>query len=631
MHIIKVEIITWVITTMPPDKKKPVMKKSGKGKQSKARRLDGLEQLISLQTASTSIISKLELGEVLNTVTCEMTNLLNAKACVLAEWDVEKNVLRVLSEHRPDEEGEVEADTNEYPIEGYPSIKKTLVEKKEVQICVSDKDITKPELDMLQAAEAKSLLLLPLVFQDRVVGLVELYSSEEDKYEEKEIIFAKLLSDLAAIAIKNTLLFETAQKEIERRERLEEKLQHDALHDTLTGLPNRTLFLDRLRHVIIRTKRSRNELFAVLLVDLDKFKVVNDSMSHLAGDELLARTARLLEECVREADTVSRYGGDEFLILLEGVEGIDEVTHISKRIQEKISMPLEIQENEILISASTGIVMSSSEYVNPEEYIRDADIAMYHVKMKGKGRYQIFTDDLRSSFFKRLTLESDLQRAIKNEEFDLHYQPILSLETRKIKGFEALLRWEKSRLGPIYPNEFIPLAEETGHIVELGYWVIKEACEQLLRWHKKYTQIPHWQMSINISSKQLYQPDFVENVENIIREIGVDPGNIIFEITESAYIGETAFVAKSLRRLQELGIKVYLDDFGTGYSALSYIDDFPIDALKIAGSFVTSFNPEDKKRGMIHTIIRMAQDFGLEIVAEGIETADQANKLGDIG
>ncbi|TES93336.1 MAG: EAL domain-containing protein [Anaerolineales bacterium] len=776
--------------------------------QSESVRLEILQQLVSLHTASTAIVSKLDLKEVLDTVTREMTQILNAKSCALSEWDHEKDILKTLSEHWPEDWGEVELDTDEYPLTKYPFAAKVLHEKKEAQLFASQPDIDPKEYKLMDRFEMKSILLLPLVFQERVIGLVELYDEDEREYTDQEIIIAKFLANLAAIAIENAKLFtdtirsyeeqmalrssalvisstldlsktltqiavqicqlldatsayisryhietkssrvvaeyysehasekervsdmgvvydhskemqqvdkllasgepdvyhindpdldgttqayleryggksvleipikigedfsafvevwetrhkrifteneislcqafatqaaiaidnaqlfEMTQQEIQRRERIEEKLQYDALHDTLTDLPNRTLFLDRLGHVMARSKRLKDEEFAVLYVDLDKFKIINDSLGHPAGDDVLVRISLLIKEAVREIDTVSRYGGDEFLVLLESIKGVEEAIAVSDRIREKINTPMTIRDREVLISASSGIVMNASEYENPEEYIRDADIAMYHVKMNDKGQHQVFNPEMRSSFFKRLTLESDLRRAIDNEEFTLVYQPILSLTNRHIIGFEALLRWETHALGSIYPNEFIPLAEETGLIVELGYWVIRQACKQIVLWQKKYPQDPPMAISVNISSKQLAHKDFTRIVEETIADIGLAPESLILEITESVFIGETMVAGETLKTVRDLGIRVHLDDFGTGYSALSYIDEFPVDAIKIARSFVTSFNPFEKKRGLVHTIVSMAQDFGLEVVAEGIETPEQALKLGDIG
>jgi diguanylate cyclase (GGDEF)-like protein len=589
------------------------------------------EQLVTLHAASMAILSNLEAKDVLDTVVREMTTMLNAKACTISEWDQEKNLIRTLSGYWPEEWGNTAMDITEYPIADNPSTKKALTDGEVIQLKTPQSVSTPKQLDIFKEANSKTRLLLPLVYQNRVNGLIEVFNTEDCNYSNEEIVVAKLLTNLAAIALENAKLYETAQNEIERRQRIEEKLQHDTLHDPLTSLPNRTLFFNRLEHSIARKRRSKSETFAVLYLDLDKFKVINESLGHLAGDEVLIEVCKLLSDSIREVDTVCRYGGDDFLFLLEEINGLEEVLTVIGRIQDKLNTPIIVRDREVFITASIGIVMNSPEYDHSEEYIRDADIAMYHVKMKGKGRYQVFYPELRSSFHKRLTLESDLKRAIREEEFSLHYQPILALQTNKIIAFEALIRWQTNSFGSVYPSEFIPLAEESGLIIELGYWIIREACKQILFWQEKFSHDPPLRISVNISGKQLNYPGFTKRVEEIITEIGLDPETLIFEVTESVYIGETSRGGKALSNLRDMGIQVHLDDFGTGYSALSYIHDFPVDAIKIARSFVTNFNPRENKRGLVHTIVSMAQNFDLKVVAEGIETPEQAVKLGDIG
>jgi diguanylate cyclase (GGDEF)-like protein len=525
----------------------------------------------------------------------------------------------------------IQVDMREFPVGDDPATQKVLEDGEIIQLMAFRPKECSFGPEVLKRARPISRLLLPLIYQEQVVGLIEIINTEDHSYSQQEIILAKMLAILAAIVIENAKLFETAQHEIRQRERIEEKIQHDALHDTLTDLPNRNLFLDRLKLAIARRKRGKGDTFAVLYIDLDKFKIINDSLGHLQGDLVLIKVSKILLESVREVDTVCRCNSDEFLILLDEISGLEEALSVIDRIRNMLNRPLSIGDNEVMISASIGIVMSSPEYQHPEEYIRDADIAMYHVKINGKSGYQIFHPDLRNTYYRRLTLESDLRRAIQEKEFSLHYQPIMVLRTNEINAFEALIRWQTYPLGMVYPNDFIPLAEETGLIVELGYWIIKEACEQILRWQKKYQQDPPLRISVNISGKQLNAPGFPEKVEQILSAVGLDPQSLIFEITESVYVGETSRGGQALSKLRKLGIQVHLDDFGTGYSALSYISEFPVDAIKIARSFVTNFNPSDKKRGLVHTIISMAQDFNLQVVAEGIETPEQALSLSDIG
>jgi diguanylate cyclase (GGDEF)-like protein len=598
--------------------------------QSATDRLKVLQQLESLHAATTAIVSNLNSKEVLDTLGREITRVLNAQACIISEWEQEKNVLRTVSGYWPEAWGLVQVDMTEFPVGDDPATQKVLEDGEIIQLMAPRPKESSYKPEAFKRAGSISRLLLPLIYQEQVVGLIEIFNSEDHSYSQQEIILAKMLAILAAIVIENAKLFETAQHEIRQRERIEEKVQHDALHDTLTDLPNRNLFLDRLKLAIARRKRGKGDTFAVLYIDLDKFKIVNDSLGHLEGDRVLIKFSQILLESVREVDTVCRCSGDEFLILLDEISGLEEALAVVDRIQKMLNTPLFVGDNDVLISASIGIVMSSPEYRHPEEYIRDADIAMYHVKINGKSGYQIFHPDMRNTYYKRLTLESDLRRAIQEKEFSLHYQPIMVLRTNEINAFEALIRWQTYPLGMIYPNDFIPLAEETGLIVELGYWIIEEACEQIIRWQRKYQQDPPLRISVNISGKQLNAPGFPEKVEEILLSVGLDPHSLIFEITESVYVGETSRGGQALSKLRELGIQVHLDDFGTGYSALSYISEFPVDAIKIARSFVNSFNPREQKRGLVHTIISMAQDFDLQVVAEGIETPEQAISLSDI-
>jgi diguanylate cyclase (GGDEF)-like protein len=599
--------------------------------QSANERLKVLQQLNSLHTATTAIVSNLGQKRVLETVGREMTRILDARACIISEWERDKNVLRTISGFKP-ESGELfEGDMIEYPLAEDPVVHTVLESVEAIHLMAGRPKRISTKPGVANGIESLSRLLLPMVYQDQVVGLIEIHNKAEHSYSQQEIVLAKMFAILAAIAMENARLSETALHEIRQRERIEEKIQYDALHDPLTDLPNRELFLDRLKLAIARTKCGKGNIFAVLYIDVDKFKLVNDSLGHEQGDRVLVELSKILLDSVREVDTVCRCSGDEFLLLLDQISGLDEALTVVEYIHTKLQTPLSLGYRLVPISASIGIVMSSPEYEYPEEYIRDADIAIYHAKMNKKGSYQIFHPDIRNSLFKRLTLESELRRAIQEGEFSLHYQPIMSLDTNKITAFEALIRWQTYPLGTIYPNDFIPLAEETGLIVELGYWIIQEACEQILRWQKKFQHDPPLRISVNISGKQLNAKGFPERVEQILETVGLNPHSLILEITESVYIGETSRGGQALAKLRDLGIQVHLDDFGTGYSALSVINEFPVDAIKIARAFVTDFNPREQKRGLVHTIISMAQDFNLMVVAEGIETPEQALKLSAIG
>ena len=418
--------------------------------------------------------------------------------------------------------------------------------------------------------------------------------------------------------------------EIEERVRVEEQLAYDALHDDLTGLPNRTLFMDRLEHAIEITKRNKNYDFAMLFLDLDHFKVINDSLGHTFGDQLLVEISQRLKGCLRTSDTFARLGGDEFVILLEDTRDSADVTGCADRIRVKMIAPFYLDEHQVFVSASIGIVMSMSGYDRPEDVLRDADTAMYHAKELGKARYEIFNLNLRNQAISRLELGNDLHHALECQEFELNYQPILDLKSHRLIGFEALIRWHHPTRGLVGPLEFIPLAEEIGLINPIGQWVLSEACRQMKEWQVEYRNSPPLTISVNISGKQLIQPDFVDQIRSILQETGLDGNSLMLEITEGVYISSSREAFDVFRELNNLGIQFQIDDFGTGYSSLSYLQHFPIQSIKIDRSFVSEIDVDDHA-GIIRTIVNLAHDLKVDAIAEGIETEGQLDILNEFG
>ena len=412
----------------------------------------------------------------------------------------------------------------------------------------------------------------------------------------------------------------------EQRE-AEHQLVHNAFHDSLTGLPNRALFLDRVAHALNTIKRAGRKPFAVLLLDIDHFKNVNDSLGHAAGDQLLVALGERLARCVRAADTVARFGGDEFTILIENVEGPTEVTRATIRIHDEIAAPFTIEGQEIFTSASIGVTIAGGDYEQPEQIIRDADTAMYRAKAQGRGRSEIFDARMRAEVVARLQLETDLRRGIERKELRVVYQPIVRLASKEIVGFEALVRWQHPKKGFISPAAFIPLAEETGLIVQVGEFVLLEACRQAAEW-RKHPRGTELRVSVNISSRQLSQGDLAATVEKALREAGVAPDALHLEITESAIMQNTETAYALIEKIRALGCNFAVDDFGTGYSSLSYIHRFAIDQLKIDSSFVQSAAP--KSAEIIRSIIDLGRSLAIEVVAEGIETPQQAESLREL-
>ncbi|MEG4421140.1 EAL domain-containing protein [Microcoleus sp. LAD1_D5] len=466
-------------------------------------------------------------------------------------------------------------------------------------------------------------------------------------------------------AVATNLLYDPAVQgivinchDITQRKLAEEQLLHDAFHDALTGLPNRSLFTDRLEHALRMAKRRKDYLFAVLFLDLDRFKVVNDSLGHAIGDQLLVSIARRLEACLRAGDTVARLGGDEFVLLLEDIEGINEATTIVNRLQKKITSPILLDGHEVFITASIGIALSSGEYLEPTTLLRDADTAMYRAKELGRSRHEVFNSSMHAHALRLLQLENDLRRAIESirepvreEEFPascesvlpplsaapqfiIHYQPIVSIANNTITSFEALVRWQHPERGLVSPGEFITIAEETGLIVPLGRWVLRTACHQIRQWQQLFPSNHPLSVSVNISVKQFSQPDLIEYIDQVLAETHLDGSSLKLEITESVLIENSESVTAMLVQLRTRNIHLCIDDFGTGYSSLSYLHRFPTNTLKIDRSFVSRMGGEfDFSKGgidpteIVRSIVTLSHNLGMDVVAEGVEEASQLSIL----
>ena len=429
------------------------------------------------------------------------------------------------------------------------------------------------------------------------------------------------------IELANQLL----QQEILQRRQLEHRLRHEALHDSLTGLPNRTLFMEHVERCLDNVIDQPEEQFAILFVDLDRFKIINDTLGHLVGDELLIACASRLQECMTEQHTLARLGGDEFTILLEQIKNVNDAVTVAEKILQKFTTFFNLDDRRITITVSIGIVIGDCEYRQETDLLRNADTAMYRAKEKGKARYEIFTQQMHLNVMRRLELEHELRDAIANQDFVLYYQPILSLNNLELKGFEALVRWQHAERGMISPKEFISLTEETSLIIPLGKWVMSEACRQLKAWQDRLPKAKSLTMSINVAGEQLYNPHFLTTIDRIIAETKINPQYLKLEITESMLIGNTTQVITVLQQLKTRQIKLSIDDFGTGYSSLSYLPQFPIDILKIDRSFVDKMNLTQHNLEIIKTIITLAQVLDLQLVAEGIETKEQHQILKSLG
>ncbi len=418
-----------------------------------------------------------------------------------------------------------------------------------------------------------------------------------------------------------------SQTDITSRKDAEIKLLHDAFHDSLTELPNRSLFIDRLKHVIERNMRDIRRLYAVIFLDLDRFKDVNDSLGHLTGDQLLVATAHLLRSILRPMDTVARLGGDEFVILLEEIKDVSDATRVADRIQKKLMMAALLPNHQIYMSASMGIVLSTTGYDRPEDVLRDADTAMYRAKENGRARYEIFDSAMRDQIMRRLELESSLRQAIEKGELEAYYQPVVNVKSGKIEWFEALARWHHSTRGLILPGEFIPLADETGLIIQIDRQMMRKAAEQLVLWQSQFPNDPPLGVSVNISGKHITQPDFIEYIVKTLKETGLDAASLNLEITENAVLGNYEIILDVLDKLKIYGVKVQIDDFGVGYSSLNYLSHYSIKVLKIDRSFISKITMDPDYLKIVQAIIKLTHGLGLNVVAEGVESKEQLAQL----
>ena len=491
-------------------------------------------------------------------------------------------------------------------------------------------DATRTMLDRLERATPDDIL------PANVNGLVRGCVTSGESRRGLEITIAKRALSWSFFPVAEIEIVHGYAVDITERKRAEEQLMHDAFHDVLTGLPNRALFMDHLRLAIDRARRHPEHLFGVLFLDLDRFKIVNDSLGHMNGDGLLMEVARRLQSCLRPGDTVARLGGDEFTILLEDMEDPNEAIRVAERVQIEISRPVSVDGHEVTTTTSIGIALSSTGYKRPEDVLRDADTAMYRAKSSGKARHAVFDQEMHRRAMEQLRTESSLRRAIERSELRVHYQPIYKLDRERgdrLCGFEALARWHHPEDGLIQPDRFIPVAEETGLIVELGEWVLREACRQMRQWQNEFPAAGGFSVNVNLSERQVAHRSLVDTTRHILTDSRLAPGCLRLEITETAMMANNAAALEVFDQLERLGVELSVDDFGTGYSNLGYLHRFPVRQLKIDRCFVSNMHDRaepDKNEAIIRTIVALARNLSIAVVAEGIENADQLERLRDM-
>ena len=454
---------------------------------------------------------------------------------------------------------------------------------------------------------------------------------DEHRIRRKDGSFMWVLSRGLAVRDNNGWAIRMAgsMTDVSQRKVAEERLLHAAFHDGLTGLPNRALFMDRLSHVVARSRRLPASQFAVLFLDLDRFKVVNDSLGHSVGDQLLVAIARRLERCLRPADTVARLGGDEFTILLEDIGDVRGATRVADRIHVELVRAFRLAGQEVFTSSSIGIALGNAAE-DPETLLRNADLAMYQAKANGKARHEVFDRDMHAQAMELMRLETELRKALERGEFRVFYQPLMELDGGRLHGFEALVRWAHPERGLLGPGAFLEVAEETGLIVALGRWVLNRACADVARWQREFDR-PDLTVSVNLAGKQLAQPTLVTEVEEALRQSDLDPATLVLEITENAVMERADQSRALLEKLRELGPSLHMDDFGTGLASLAYLRRFPLDTLKIDRSFVDGMTEDAEDAAIVRTIVALARSLDMGIVAEGIETDAQLRMLEELG
>jgi len=511
-----------------------------------------------------------------------------------------------------------------YPLTGNTDFRRRLKRDQTNQLHVDSADIAPDDLRHMEKHGSKSRLYIPIYIRDKQFGFAELWESRWIReFTENEIDLCVSMCLQAAVAIENANLFTQAQGEIKLRRQFEEKLRHEALHDPLTRLPNRRLFIDRLEQAILRRSRQEKFSFSVLYFDLDKFKWINDSFGHRDGDEVLIQVADCIRDCIRKSDTAARFGGDEFLILIEGDNDSGQIERVCKEIQSRLRSLVTINYRSIPLSASIGVAVSSEELMSADDYINRADIAMYEAKSSGGSHIKKFAPDEITVPIHNLDLRAEIRDTVANRGFTVDFQPIINLETLEVVSVEALLRWKRSNGEAVPPTKFIPILEDLRLITEVGFWVIEESVNQFVEWQNKYSRFEQMDLSLNLSINQITNPEFTRELRQLVDSLDFPASRINFEITESLFIHNISLVSSVLLELQEMGFSVHLDDFGTGFSSLSYLTELPFDTIKIDRSFINKLGSRNETLELLESIVAIGKNLKKDVIAEGIETEEQ--------
>ncbi|HEX2755500.1 MAG TPA: EAL domain-containing protein, partial [Candidatus Limnocylindrales bacterium] len=569
-----------------------------------SRRLKGTaSDLRSVVTMSGDLAETLDPRLVGDRIAVHIARAVGADDCALSYWDRATDQVVTLGYDPPERRAALK---ETYHLDEFPATRRVLVEQRPVLIDADDPAADPAEAHYLASIGQRTMAMIPLVAAGRTVGLVEVTSSRKAAFDSRSVELAAMLAGEAAMALENARLYE--------------EIRHQALHDGLTGLANRVLFRDRVEHAVARSRRSGTRI-AVLFVDLDDFKALNDTHGHARGDEVLAISARRVTEALRPSDTAARQGGDEFAILIEDVVDDADALAVATRLADALRQPMSIGHAEVRIAASIGVALGGAGQESADDLLRNADVAMYAAKGSSRGGAEIFRPSLRDGATERAEMAARLRGIEERDELRLDYQPIVELATNRIEGVEALVRWQPSDGPVLMPTEWIELAEESGDIVPIGRWILREACRQARDWQIRLAR-PDLRMSVNLSARQFREHDVVATVRAILDETHLPPATLTLEITESGLMRRTQATITRLEALRALGVHLAIDDFGTGYSSLSYLERFPIDILKIDRTFVSSVG--DVVSPIARAIVDLGRTLGLQVIAEGIEHIEQA-------
>ena len=536
-----------------------------------------------------------------------------ANDCALSYWDRGGDRLVTLGYYPPERRGTLQPS---YALADYPATRAVLDEARPMIIDVADPKADPNEVAYLRSIKQRSMSIVPLVAAGTTTGTLELTSERSGAFEARHVEIASMLEGEAAMALENARLYD--------------EIRHQALHDGLTGLANRVLFRDRVAHVLERSRGRSKDRFAILFIDLDDFKVLNDTLGHARGDDVLVAAAERVAESLRPSDTAARLGGDEFAVLLEDVGDEETALSIAIRLADSLREPIELGDMAPTIAASIGVAVSGTDGETADDLLAKADIAMYAAKSISRGRAELYRPALRADAAARTELAAELRGVEQRGELRLDYQPIVELATGGVVGLEALVRWQPPDRPLLMPNAFIDLAEETGDIVPMGRWILREACRQTREWQVRLA-LPDLHVTVNLSARQFQEHDLVDSIGAVLAETGLPAGSLTLEITESGLMQRTAGTIGRLGALRDLGVHLAIDDFGTGYSSLSYLERFPVDILKIDRSFISAVSTTGERSAIARAIVDLGRTLGLQVVAEGIEEADQAAWLVSLG